>query len=124
MSVLILSHRARTSLQEDGIMTTQSTVVGQVVGALRDRVSAERVVTEGAEYEAAAAVWNGAVEHRPAVVVRCASAEDVQAGVRVAREYGLPLSVRGGGHDWVGRAVRDGGLTLDLSAMRDVRIDA
>ena len=50
--------------------------------------------------------------------------KDVQAAVRVARTHGLPLSVRGGGHDWAGRALRHDGLVIDLSTMRQVTVDA
>ncbi|WP_091068042.1 FAD-dependent oxidoreductase [Micromonospora humi] len=80
-------------------------------------------LTSGPRYEAARTIWNGAVSRRPLAVLRCAGAADVQAGVRAAREDGLPLSVRGGGHDWAGRALVDGGLTLDLSPMRQVSVD-
>ncbi len=81
------------------------------------------MLTSGAEYEAAVSIWNGAVTSRPLAVLRCADSADVQNGVRTAREKGLPLSVRGGGHDWAGRALADGGLTLDLSPMRQVSVD-
>ncbi|MET7834636.1 FAD-binding oxidoreductase [Micromonospora sediminicola] len=81
------------------------------------------MLTSGTEYEAARTIWNGAVTRRPLAVLRCATTADVQAGVRTAREKGLPLSVRGGGHDWAGRALTDGGLTLDLSPMRRVSVD-
>ncbi|WP_343951665.1 FAD-binding oxidoreductase [Nonomuraea longicatena] len=108
-------------------MTEQSEAGGQATEgaarALRALIPAERVLTRGPGYTAAVSLWNAAVGHRPVVVVRCADVADVQAGVRVAREFGLPLSVRGGGHDWAGRALRDGGLTLDLSGMREVGID-
>jgi FAD/FMN-containing dehydrogenase len=83
------------------------------------------VVHPGSEaYDDAVRLWNGAVEHRPVAVVRCRSADDVQAGLALAREQGLPVSVRGGGHDWAGRALRDGGVVLDLQGMRDVALDA
>lgn len=75
-------------------------------------------------YASSRQIWNGAVHHRPAMFVLCETAEDVQAAVRVARGHGLPLSVRGGGHDWAGRALRHEGLVLDLSAMRQVNVDA
>ncbi|MFC6880746.1 MULTISPECIES: FAD-binding oxidoreductase [Actinomadura] len=108
-------------------MTMQSEAAGRAAQdaarALRALIPAERVLTEGPGYAAAVALWNAAVVRRPAVVVRCADVADVQAGVRTAREFGLPLTVRGGGHDWAGSALRDGGLTLDLSGMRDVRVD-
>ena len=81
------------------------------------------MLTSGTEYEAALSIWNGAVTSRPLAVLRCVDTADVQAGIRTAREKGLSLSVRGGGHDWAGRALADGGLTLDLSSMRQVSVD-
>src|SRR5215813_14242339 len=75
-------------------------------------------------YESARRIWNGAVDNHPAFIARCAGVEDLQAAVRIAREHGLPLSVRGGGHDWAGRSVREGALVVDLSGMRRVTIDA
>lgn len=74
-------------------------------------------------YDDARVVWNGAVDRRPKYVVRCAGSADVQAAVRVARELGLPLGVRGGGHSAAGWAVPDGGLMIDLSRMRGVNVD-
>jgi len=74
-------------------------------------------------YDKGARVWNGAVRRRPAIIAFCRQPEDVQAAVRAARRYGLPLSVRGGGHDWAGRALRDDGLVVDLTGMRDVAAD-
>ncbi|WP_409464265.1 FAD-binding oxidoreductase [Amycolatopsis sp. GA6-003] len=91
--------------------------------ALRTRVPAEQVHASGPQYESAAALWNAAVVARPAVVVECRSTADVQASVRAARELGLPLSVRSGGHDWAGRAVVDGGITLDLRPLNRVAVD-
>lgn len=74
-------------------------------------------------YDAARAVWNGAVDRRPAYVVRCAGTGDVRTAVRVARELGLPLGVRGGGHSAAGWAVPDGGLMIDLSRLAAVQVD-
>jgi FAD/FMN-containing dehydrogenase len=74
-------------------------------------------------YEEGCRVWNGAVRRRPAIVAFCKQPEDVQAAVRAARRHGLPLSVRGGGHDWAGRALRDDGLVIDLTRMRHVAVD-
>ncbi|MFD2470561.1 FAD-binding oxidoreductase [Amycolatopsis silviterrae] len=92
--------------------------------ALRARLPAEQVHTSGPEYESTATVWNAAAVARPAVVVECRSTADVQAAVRAARELGLPLSVRSGGHDWAGRAVADDGITLDLRPLNRVVVDA
>ena len=74
-------------------------------------------------YDTARRIWNGAIDRRPALIARCADGQDVVAAVRAAREHDLPLSVRGGGHDWAGRALREGGLVLDLSAQRGVTVD-
>ncbi len=91
---------------------------------LRHAIDPQRVVTGGLDYDAAVALWNGAVTARPAVVVRCATAADAQVTVRAARTAGLPLSVRGRGYGWSGRALREGGVVIDVSGMRDVRVDA
>ncbi len=74
-------------------------------------------------YDEGCRVWNGAVRRRPAIVAFCNQPEDVQAAVCAARRHGLPLSVRGGGHDWAGRALRDNGLVIDLTGMREVAVD-
>lgn len=94
-----------------------------VLTALADHVDPARIIGGGPELDAAAAVWNGAVHHRPALIVRCATTADVQHAVRAARAARLPLSVRGGGHDWAGRAIRPGGLVVDLSPMRGVAVN-
>ena len=73
--------------------------------------------------EAARRVWNGMVDRRPAMIARCAAAADVVAAVSFAREHGLLLSVRGGGHNIAGSAVCDGGLTIDLSGMKGIQVD-
>jgi hypothetical protein len=83
-----------------------------------------QVIVSGPAYEQARRVWNGAIDHRPALIVRPWTSGDVQAAVRAAREHQLPLSVLGGGHDWADRAMRPGGLVIDLSQMRRVSIDA
>jgi hypothetical protein len=69
-------------------------------------------------------IWNAAVKHRPAVVVRARAPRGVQQAIRVARDHGMRLSVLGGGHDWAGRGLCDGGLLIDLSRMRGVSVDA
>src|SRR5215470_4588035 len=68
-------------------------------------------------------IWNAGVSHRPADVVSCRTVSDVQQAIARARAEGLPLSVLGGGHDWVGRAIRPGGLVIDLGNMKQVEVD-
>lgn len=83
-----------------------------------------QVVLEGDDgYDQARAVWNGMIDRRPAVIVRCASSGDVVAALGFAREHGLEVSTRGGGHNVAGRAVVEDGLMLDLSLMNGVEVD-
>jgi FAD/FMN-containing dehydrogenase len=74
-------------------------------------------------YDEARSTWNGAVDRRPAVIARCTTGADVAAALAHAREAGLEVGVRGGGHNYSGAAVPDGGLTIDLSGMRRVTVD-
>ena len=76
-----------------------------------------------AGYDEAREVWNARFRRSPAVVARCASADEVAAAVRFARGEGLPLSVKGGGHDYAGNTVAEGGLLIDLGPMRSVEVD-
>ena len=94
-------------------------------GVLR-RLSSQlegRVSTKGDEgYKAAIAIWAKPVGRQPRAVVHCRAPQDIQFAVAAARFADLPLSVRGGGHDWAGRALCDG-IVLDLGGMRDVVVD-
>lgn len=82
------------------------------------------VVAEPGEagYSEAVAIWNGSIERRPSVVVRCRTAGDVSAAINYARHRGLEVSVRGGGHGFSGFALTDGGLMIDLSPMKSVEV--
>lgn len=74
-------------------------------------------------YEEARTVWNGMIDRKPALIVRCAGVADVIAAVNVARERGLLVAVRAGGHNVAGTAVCEGGMVIDLSAMKGIRVD-
>ena len=75
-------------------------------------------------YDEARKVWNGAVDRRPALIARCLNDADVRSAVRFAGAHRMLVSVRGGGHHIAGNAVAEGGLTIDLSGMRSVSVDA
>src|SRR5918994_530795 len=74
-------------------------------------------------YGAARAVFNAMVDRRPALIVRCVGVSDVMRGVEFARFHDVPLSIHGGGHSVAGKAVCEGGLMLDLSPMKGIRVD-
>lgn len=74
-------------------------------------------------YDDARRLWNGMIDKRPAAIVRCHGTSDVIRAVEFARHHELPVSVRGGGHNVAGKALRNGALAIDLSPMRGVRVD-
>src|SRR5215470_1060727 len=74
-------------------------------------------------YDEARKIWNGMIDRRPALIVRCTGMADVIACVNFAREEGLPLAIRSGGHNVAGSAVCDDGLVIDLSAMKGIEVD-
>jgi FAD/FMN-containing dehydrogenase len=101
-------------------------VTGVAVSALRrldDRLDGRLLVPGDPRYDEARAVWNAMVDRRPRVIVRCASTDDVAAGIRFAREQDLEIGVRCGGHSVLGLAVPEDGLMLDLTPMGGVRVD-
>jgi FAD/FMN-containing dehydrogenase len=83
-----------------------------------------QVLTPGSPgYDSARSVWNAMVDHRPKLIVQCASVEDVVTAVRTARERDLEIGVRCGGHNIAGLAVPDGGLMIDLTGLGRVTVD-
>ncbi|MGH7777556.1 MAG: FAD-binding oxidoreductase [Candidatus Dormibacterales bacterium] len=104
-------------------MANQGVLEGGAVEELRG--SARGAVTGPGDegYEAARAVWNGMVDARPAAVLRCTGAADVMAGMRFAAARGLPLAIRGGGHNVAGFGTCRDGVVLDLGGMPGVRVD-
>jgi FAD/FMN-containing dehydrogenase len=93
------------------------------VERFRGRLQGELLRPGEDGYEAARKVWNGMVDKRPAMIARCIGTADVVACVNFAREHDILTSVRGGGHNYAGKSVSDGGLMIDLSPMKDIKVD-
>jgi len=93
------------------------------IDELRARLRGPLLVPGDSEYETSRTVWNAMIDRRPALVARCLGIADVATGLRFAREYGLPVSIKGGGHNVAGLATCDEGLMLDMSLMRGVWVD-
>jgi FAD binding domain/Berberine and berberine like len=94
-----------------------------VIDLFRQDFNARHVRPGDAGYDAARRVWNAGIDKYPGLIVRCASVEDVVRAVRFASANDLLVAVRGGGHNVAGRAVCDGGIVIDLAAMKAVSVD-
>jgi FAD/FMN-containing dehydrogenase len=106
------------------------TLTGETTEVSAARIEALRSTLHGGlalpgdhAHDDARTIWNAMVDRRPSLVIRAADASDISQSVSLAREHGAVLSVRGGGHQIAGYAVNDGGILLDLSQMRSVRVD-
>jgi FAD/FMN-containing dehydrogenase len=97
---------------------------GRDVADFRAALRGQVLAAGDGGYDAARRIWNGIFDQHPALIARCADAGDVARAVDFARTHGLLLAVRGGGHSLSGQSVCEGGLMLDLSAMRAVLVDA
>jgi FAD/FMN-containing dehydrogenase len=90
---------------------------------LRGRLRGELLRAGDPGYDEARRVWNALIDHHPALVVRCKGTSDVAAAVQFGRQHDLLVSIKGGGHNIAGKAVCEGGLMFDLSAMTGIRVD-
>ncbi len=98
--------------------------VATKLGELKLDLAGELILPPDPGYDEARSVWNAMIDRRPAMIVRCASTADVVRAVNYARDYHMLVSVRGGGHNVAGSAVNDGGMVIDMSRMKTVRVDA
>jgi FAD/FMN-containing dehydrogenase len=94
-----------------------------VIEGFASKLRGELLRPSDPSYEQARLVWNGLIDKRPALIARCSGVADVVDSVNFARENDLLVAVRGGGHNVAGNAVADGGLVIDLSPMKSVRVD-
>ena len=100
------------------------TVLGEgTIQELRESLRGEVVTPSDATYDQARTVWNGMIDKRPALIIRCAGVADVLAAVQFTRSQDLELAVRGGGHSLPGFSTSDGGIVVDLSPMKGIQVD-
>ena len=104
-------------------MTTAAEYDAERLETLRTRFSGPLLSSADEGYDEARQVHNGLIDRRPALIARCHDAGDIAAAVSLAREEGLEVCVRGGGHNVAGRAVIDGAVMIDLSPMKEVDVD-
>jgi FAD/FMN-containing dehydrogenase len=95
----------------------------KVVEEFRSQIRGEVLLPRDQGFDAARTIWNAMIDRKPGLIVRCAGVADVMRSVAFARDHGLLVSVRGGGHNIAGNAVCDDGLMIDLSAMKSVRVN-
>ena len=91
---------------------------------LKDKVRGQIVLPNDPSYNEVRKIWNAMIDRRPAVIVQCAEAGDVPHAISYARDNGLDISIRGGGHNIAGSALCNNGVVIDFSNMKTVRVDA
>jgi FAD/FMN-containing dehydrogenase len=125
-SVMIVARKRRKTMAGIVVKSNDGKTVSlpaEAWDALRNGLRGALCLPGDAGYDEARTLWNAMIDKRPAAVVRAAGASDVIQTVKLAAQHGLLLAVRGGGHNIAGNAVCEGGLMLDLSLMRSVRVD-
>ena len=104
-------------------MTTSKLPDDSTVETFRDRLRGDLLHPGDDGYDEARSVWNDMVDKYPAMIAQCEGTADVMAAVEFAREHGVVLSIKGGGHNFAGTAVCEDGLVIDLSPMNAVQVD-
>jgi FAD/FMN-containing dehydrogenase len=104
-------------------LATETQLDEEALAGFRQTIRGPVLTPDASGYDDARTIWNGLIDRRPALIVQCSGAADVVDAVNFAREQGLVLSIKAGGHNVAGNAVNDGGLVIDLSRMRGVHVD-
>src|SRR5262245_21579457 len=111
-------------MTDRGVVTaTGAAIEKAAIEALKTRMRGQLLCPDDGAYDEARKLWNGMFDRRPALIARCAGVGDVMSAVNFARDRGLQPAVRGGGHSLPGHSVCDGGLVIDLSVMKGIRVD-
>jgi FAD/FMN-containing dehydrogenase len=103
---------------------TMTTLISETINDLKSSVEGRVVLPYDSDYNEVREIWNAMIDRKPAVIVQCAEANDISQVIGFARKNGLEISIRGAGHNIAGNAVCDNGVMIDLSTLRNVRIDA
>src|SRR5438132_9814967 len=94
----------------------------ETTGNLKSKVKGQIVLPSDSSYDEVREIWNAMIERRPALIVRCAEANDVPHAISFARENGLEISIRGAGHNIAGNALCDNGMMIDFSTQRSSKL--
>ena len=118
-----LATEADTSIAAVALDGSEIELKKAVIQELGDALEGPVMMSGHPGYDGARRIWNGMHDKRPALIARVASTRDVCEAVDFARDHGLLVAVRGGGHSWPGKSVCDGGLMIDLSTINNVDVD-
>ncbi len=94
------------------------------VDQFRKKIKGKIVLPDDPNYDQLRQIWNAMIDRRPAIIVQCSDSDDVSQALSFARENKLEISVRGAGHNIAGNSLCDDGIVIDLSTMKNVRVDA
>ncbi len=111
------------TIKQEGLRSRMASTAALSISQLRSEFDGRVIAPSDAEYDKARMVFSGVVDRRPAVIVRPVDVGEVSRLIRLARETGLELAVRSGGHSGAGHGTSEGGIVLDLSQMRAIDID-
>lgn len=114
---------ATSALTYPLLALAQNAAAADPLSALRDSLRGSVILPGDAAYDDARKVWNGMIDRHPAAVAQCSGVADVIEAVNFARKHKIPVSVRGGGHNVAGKAVRDDAIVIDLASMHGIRVD-
>ena len=103
--------------------TVDGRVISEAIESLAPNFRGDLIAPSDPHYDDARKIWNGMIDKHPALIARCSGTADVVAAIKAARECGLPVAVRGGGHNVAGNALNDGGLVIDLSRLKGISVD-
>jgi FAD/FMN-containing dehydrogenase len=110
-------------MEQPASSTTVSMLDATLIRRLTTSLEGRVILSADVAYESVRRVWNWAVDRHPGMIMRCANRDDVLRAIEFARSNDLLVAVRGGGHSYSGHSTCDGGMVIDLSPMKGIRID-